>query len=211
MGILSHSKVYLCGQVESDLDNAYSWRSSMADILKSINKEIIVWDPLITPSWVPDFCQDPKAFDKSILHHNLFNIDPDHESRKRIVNTNLIVRKVCHKLASTCDWMIARLSDKFTWGSIQELEIAIQRGIPIFIIYADRPLSVYGSTGILENRVGDPIISHLDDYVFNDVNKMYDIIRELDSKGPASDLIKNDPFKWSFITYTDGEDYAPIA
>lgn len=178
MGFLSGTSVYLCGQIETDKECG-EWRKEIAKLLN--NKNIKVWDPLIKPHWMSrnsqntgDVLDTAKIFDSTNRSLNGFN-------------ANIEIRNICKTLVNRCDFMIARLINKFTWGSIDELEIAINRKIPIFFWLPDGPLGVYGIPAYLENK------SLMDRYVhYNLFNMMSEInsIDRYESNLPTIDCIR---------------------
>jgi len=127
MGILQNTTVYLCGQIEHD-ERAGQWRHEIATRLLDIEPTITVWDPMVKPQWVGLARNDEIAFGwKAEL------LGGDVHRAAQCLVANCEVRDLCKQLASKCDWMIARLSKLFTWGSIDELEIAAARNIPVFL------------------------------------------------------------------------------
>jgi hypothetical protein len=190
MGILSNTKVYLCGQVEFD-NEAADWRKELASRLFSIDKSITVWDPLIKPLWVsPDVRNDEIALK---WKNEIFGPDFNTKGR-RCFEANIEVRRLCKQLANKCDWMIARVNSKFTWGSIDELEIAIERKIPIFLVNPDNRISTYGLPGLCD-------FEFIDHYVYEDMDMLLSILAGI-NKG-AIPLPKEDPERWLYCTWVN--------
>ena len=221
MNILSNTRVYLCGQIENDPEAA-GWRKELARRLPSINPDIVVWDPMDKPEWALETMNEEVAFawkqhvlddelvvtDKEALQQpevlrqpKLVQTGPnsmvwDQSTKGReCFNGNVAVRRVCKQLASKCDWFIARISKTFTWGSIDELEIAIARRIPIFLWIPDGIISIYGIAGCVYNY------DHIDHYVHRDIDSMLRSISKIDSG--QTELPEADPETWMLRTWKD--------
>ena len=196
---LRHSKVYLCGQVEHDFSNAASWRTEIASDLKAVDPDIIVWDPLIKPTWMPaDSRNDKIAFNKRDMFKTYYEADDVPEATRlglgrRGWMAGHTIRRVCKKLASASDFMIARVSKTFTWGSIDELEIAARDNKPIFFWLPDGPISTYGLPGCI------PDYELIDSYVFYEKENLISAIRAVNDGTSA--LLQKDPFAWTYLTY----------
>jgi hypothetical protein len=189
MGILDNLTVYQCGQVENDDDPA-GWRNASARSLYKINPLLRICDPLSKPQWL-----DPKGKDDKIAY-GLKNYigHKDHASEAiECLDANVYIRRICKQLASKCDIFIARITKTFTWGSIDELEIAITRNIPIFLVLPDGLISIYGMSGILTDY------SFYNDYIHADMDSLTETIGKIDSG--ESDLINKDPEKWMRLTW----------
>lgn len=195
--MLSYSKVYLCGQVENDSD-ATRWRIDIAQELKKINNNIVVWDPLIKPEWVGknvanyDVCIGYKDFIGKCSNAGL------HEKGRACFEANKAVRRQCKQLAYKCDWMIARLNKKFTWGSIDEIEIAITRNIPIFLWLPDKKIiSTYGVPGCINEY------DRLHNYLFYNKKDLLDKISAINN---GSSITSIDAELWMFLTWKDAKE-----
>jgi len=194
MKILSHSKIYLCGQIEQDIDAA-GWRIDLANRLHLLNPTIKIWDPLIKPDWVPAGVASDNAF----LHKKFIlpdaSLDDKLTKGRLCFEANKDVRYICKMLASKCDILIARINKLFTWGSIDELEIAIQRGIPIFLWLPDGLISIYGIAGCIKHY------QFVDEYVHYSLESMLNTLSEIDSGSNA--LPSADPETWLYLTWKD--------
>ncbi len=200
MGILSNSSFYLCGQIEN-CDSPIDWRVKLAQDLKSIDPTFKVWDPLIKPDWV-----DPDMGDNEVAYgfkpYVLSSKDQEEQNKGfRCFEANVEVRNICAQLAGKCDILIARISKTFTWGSIDELELAAARGIPIFLWLPDGNISIYGIAGVVRN------FTFVNRYVHESVEP---ILRTLKNINEGNDsLVESDPETWMYLTWKDaGESYA---
>lgn len=199
---LIRSKTYLTGQIEND-PKCMDWRTKLAADLIKIEPEIIVWNPLIKPDWMgEDARHESLAFDKKAMFpkwsgevHNPDVYLPTIDTGVAGWRANLEIRKVCKKLASSCDFMIARITKTFTWGSIDELEIAASQNKPVFFWFPEGPVSTYGIPGCIPNY------NLVDDYVFYNYEDLLGAIQKV-SDG-SSKLLVDDPFAWTFLTYTN--------
>lgn len=191
MGILSNCSYYLCGQVESSADPD-GWRRELAADIKNIEPTSKIFDPLIKPEWV-----DPH--DKYAYQYKKYVLNPRNGYEKDwgeiCFNINKEIRKQSKALASQCNILIARISKEFTWGSIDELEIAIQRRIPIFLWLPDGNISIYGVAGIMSDY-------SLRDYYIH--FRSSTLLKTLsDVNNGESDIIQKDPETWIFKSWPD--------
>jgi len=188
--ILSNTRVYLCGPLEND-PQAAGWRLELARRLPLINPEIIVWDPMIKPDWVSSQAKNDQI---SFQWKEHVGGGTGHDERgKECHDTNKLIRIMCKQLANKCDWFIARISKTFTWGSIDELEIAITRRIPIFLWLPDGKISIYGLAGCVHNY------DCINNYVHYDMESLLDTIDGID-KGKIN-IMETDPEAWMRMTW----------
>lgn len=193
MGHLSNLKIYLCGQVEVDIYCA-QWRNRMTRALHQVEPSLIIWDPLIKPQWVtPESRNDSIALDKRVY------VDP--ASTIDTWEANKEIRRVCKALVGGCDIVVARISKQFTWGSIDELEIACDRGIPIFVCYPDGPFGLYGLTGLVS---GPEMIR---EYIYSDEVEL--VAKLAGINGGTDDLPKRDPYRWLALSYPNAVNHVP--
>jgi hypothetical protein len=196
MKTLSYSKTYLCGPIESD-PKAARWRVDLAAALYKIDPTISVWDPLIKPDWVhPNIKNDTVAFgNKKYIFNHRYESTSEAEKLmgQTCFETNKEVRRICKTLAGKCDFMIARISKTFTWGSIDELEIAIDRHIPIFLWLPDGPISIYGIAGCIYDY------KFIDDYTHFAMEHLLDKIRDINEG--TDNLPSLDPDTWLYLTW----------
>lgn len=189
MRLLTNSSVYLCGQVEHD-PTAAVWRKQLTGHLSQIIEGVKVWDPLVHPDWFPAHAKEEICYGyKKYLWGN----DYDQAKAKACLRGNREIRKICKMLASKCDFMIARISKSFTWGSIDELEIAIERNIPIFLWLPDGIISVYGVAGCVTN---ESLIPH---YIHEDMLSLVNTIRSVHEG--SLDLHELDRDRWLYLNW----------
>lgn len=186
--MLAGSRIYLCGQIENAADSK-SWRHLFAQQLPQIIPNVKVWDPMIKPSWVSDDVQNDQIAFK--WKSEIFGGDIAKGERCWIANQS--VRRLCKQLASKCDILVARITKEFTWGSIDELEIAALRRIPVFLILPDGPISIYGLSGIIYNYQTIPHMVHTnEESMLRSISKI--------NKGEI-DICNIDPETWMYITW----------
>lgn len=186
--LFANSSVYLCGQVENDLNAAAPWRRELAINLHHIEPLLRVWDPLVKPLWMGEARND-----QVVLQWKSEVLGGDAEKAKKCFTLNRDIRRVCKQLASKCDWMIARITKTFTWGSIDELEIGINRRIPIFLWLPDGLISIYGLSGCVHN------IEHLRYYVHKDMGSLIETLDNINSRN--IDIVPMDPETWMFRSW----------
>ena len=200
MSILSGLRVYLCGPVESD-PNAANWRKTLANKLLAIEPSLAIWDPLVKPDWVGDVANDEMAFGwkKHVFERDDNDLYlPKLDRGKACFDTNISVRRICKQLASKCDIIVARVSKTFTWGSIDELEIATQRRIPIFIWLPDGPISIYGIAGCV------PRYELVNDYVHFSEESLLNKVSAINNG--SSGLPERDQETWMCLTWRKAGD-----
>lgn len=154
--MLIGAKCYLSGAIEAD-QNASTWRNRLTPRLEELG--ITVWDPLVKPDWMSKV-DGPTQSDwkKSIANQtrllkdgttdqmveNTMAWSKDSEKLFEIVVKNREIRKVCLKLAGHCDFMVVKIDKKmFTVGTWEELTVAVQRSIPVFILCDDKIPSMW--------------------------------------------------------------------
>ena len=187
MNILAHSKTYLVGQIEND-PQAAGWREELAGRLKLIEPTLKIWDPLIKPSWVhPDVCSAEAAFGWKKF------VSTDDKRGEQCYSTNIAVRRLCKQLVGKCDFVIARLTKTFTWGSLDELEIACNRRIPIFLWMPESLVSIYGLAGCIYNY------ETRFDYIHDNIDSLLNAIESINNG--TLDVMKRDPETWMCLTW----------
>lgn len=197
MGIFSNTSVYLIGQIESD-PNAGDWRADLTRFLYGLDQTITVWDPLVKPNWMPIPSRDPKIpFDTLVYQrdrtYRKFWSETEQETAHKMWEANTVIRSVCKSLVGNCVWAIARLKKAFTWGSIDELEIAINRKIPLFMWFPDGPIGTYGLPGL---ACAPGLVP---EYIFFEKEQLEEQIKRVHTG--AHDLPSIDPQRWIFRTY----------
>ena len=188
MNVFSNTFVYLSGHVDHD-PNRNGWRLDITPDLEEMG--VTVWNPLVKPEWCQKQIDDEIALDKNILI-DLINGDNNGSSQDNL-DANQQVRKLCQDLSYQCDWMIVNLINKFTWGTIHEIEIGIERNIPMFICMNDNLTSTYGLTGICNNA------EEFGYYVHNNINSLMQTLKDIHT-GKIKPHEKN-PGKWLKLTY----------
>ncbi len=189
MGLLDDFSIYECGQVEND-PNAVGWRVDLASEIHKINPYINVWDPLTKPDWLPEKGRDDEmAF--GWKKHILDGQSP--EKANQSLDANRYIRHICKQLAAKADIIIARIPKIFTWGSIDELEIGIQRRIPIFLWLPEGMISVYGVSGIVDT------VEHAPYYLHDSMKSLLDTLTRIDAK--TLPLPNIDPERWMKLTW----------
>lgn len=188
MELLSGSKIYLCGQVENSTD-AVSWREHVTKYLHNLNKDIIVWDPLVKPQWMPENTKN----DSVAVSDRKHLLDKTTNKSLQCIEANYYLRKICKQLANKCDIMIANITSTFTWGSIDELEIGIDRNIPIFLAMPDGIISAYGIAGIANYHL------LIDYYIHETIDEVLDMVKKVNNGEIL--LAKMDPEKWLYLSW----------
>jgi len=188
MNTLANSSIYLCGQIEND-KNATEWRVSLAASLTAIEPTFKIWDPLIKPYWCsPDYLDNSVGYGwKSEILHG------DPEKARRCISANREARRICRQLAGKCDIIVARLSSAFTWGSIDELEIGIDRNIPIFLWLPSGLVGTYGIGGIIKD------VGHIPYYIHTNPDSLIGTIAGINNG--TIPITKIDPETWMYITW----------
>ena len=192
MSLLDNTIVYLCGQIENDSDSAAGWRRMLAQQLPSINPTINVWDPLVKPNWLASDLSDDK-----IAYGWKHEVTEQTEHGLRCYNATVAIRQICKQLASKCDWIIARISKVFTWGSIDELEIAAQRRIPVFLWLPDGLISIYGISGCIQDYKA------MSQHVHFNVESLLSAIQKINSSDEAA---IQDPETWMRATWPNASE-----
>lgn len=188
---LTNFRIYTCGHIENDYGN--DWRGDLTHKLHGVEPSFVVWDPMIKPTWMSlDSRNDSLSFDKKLFYESTEPVT--YLDRCRMLQANTECRRVCRKLVNQCDIVIARLCNKFTWGSIDELELAIERGIPIFLWFPDGPLGLYGTPGIIDKP------EFVQEYIHYSQESLIAKIRDIHSG--RCDLPERNPERWLPLTYT---------
>lgn len=128
MGFLQGVSVYLSGPIEA-ASNPNSWRDQLTPKLESLG--LVVWDPLVKPSWMVDVDGQGQRRMKDVLRNG-----GDSSSIER---KNSEIRRVGRALAYACNIMIVGIRREFTVGTWEEVTIASQCGKPVFFL-ADDPI-----------------------------------------------------------------------
>jgi len=199
MGILAHAKIYLAGQIESD-PNERSWRLELTTSLHKIEPTLTIWDPLIKPRWVPINTVNHVAFGLKdrVFIENCQSSEQWLDEGALCLEANKQVRFHCKMLANKCDILIIRLSKAFTWGTIDEVEIAINRNIPRFLWLPDGPVSIYGLAGCIDK------LHTMNTYIHKSSGSLLNTIQSINIGN--LDVASDDPEMWSYITWPKAGD-----
>jgi hypothetical protein len=190
MNMLDHASFYLCGQIESDPD-CVPWRKKTASRIGEIIPTAQVWDPLVKAKWMSEEARDNAA---CLSKHKIFHplrLYPGEQDRGWKGNADC--RKVCQALVGNCNIVIARIINKFTWGSIDELEIAIRRNAPIFLWLPDGPLGLYGLPAVVDNP------GLLSTYVHYSEETLFKTLAEIHEG--KNNIMERDPIRWVFRNF----------
>lgn len=184
INLLVGAKVYLSGAIEAD-QNASTWRNRLTPRLEELG--MTVWDPLVKPDWMAKVDGPGQAAWKAVIANQtrLKKTDSADEFVKNshawsqelkplleIEQMNREIRKVCLKIAGHCDLMLVKIDKKiFTVGTWEELTVAVQRSIPIFILCDEKipsmwlvdMLDAYYKPDEVFFQTEDALIKHLSD------------------------------------------------
>lgn len=185
MGLLNNSSVYLVGAVDCHED-PMRWRKEISsNLLEPLG--IKVYNPLIKPKWFND-------------NFNIDNIDDEIKEFKRIINNDIqldvekrmfAVRKLCLRMASDANFIIASIPKKFTVGTFEELSIAANVGKPILIYMPDGiDISTWIPVQLFDN------LKSFKEHTFTSMDDLYNYVKMVDSGD-----IKVDNIQWLFISY----------
>jgi hypothetical protein len=185
---LKNTTCYLAGAIDHHEDPR-AWRKKItSDVLHPLG--IKVYDPLVKPSWLSEAAKVHPDNYKTALKGN-------HPTPKAIWDGMVEIRKIDLRFAHTCDFMICSLPKKFTVGTIEELTIAANAGKPVLI---HAPDGVDVSTW-LPNQLATSIEDYNENCIFDNWNKLYNYIRNVDMG-----MVEVDKFKWLFINYFNDPD-----
>lgn len=121
--LLNGTTVYLAGGVENASDGGITWRNSITPRLKSLG--IKVWNPLIKPEWFVNHVGEEitaesqinsrELFKKLVTYGDKFKCKSQILEEEKSINykkawcANDYLRKVCLRLARSCDFIICKL------------------------------------------------------------------------------------------------------
>ena len=175
---LAGSSCYLVGPVENDEKFGKDWREQVQPLLENI--KVKVYNPLARPFWFKPFEKFiPPSANRSDVLKSISN--GDIVSNDYIIAQSL-VRKVCLRYVSTCDFVFAYISSSKTYGTTEELCLAASLNKPIIAVTP----SDYPSLWIYD------IVK--DHYRFNDLDSAFKFIQGIDDGSQHVDSLK-----WIFL------------
>lgn len=120
---------YLLGPVEFVSDAGIDWRDEATRRLKAYG--VRTFNPLKKPSHLfgSDVNADPASYTKHIQSKD--------SSAGDALEALVDIRKYCLSLVSFCDWVVAYLPNKRTFGSIEELTRLVDMGKPVLFVCPD--------------------------------------------------------------------------
>ena len=185
MNILKNSKVYLAGPIEQSNDSK-SWRDKISSALSDL--EIESWDPLKKPQWFNEMCGGELTAEDQRNHkhvlNDLFKNDNNVSSGfYDALNQNCIIRMVCLKLVSACDFVICKVGGP-TVGTFEELSICSQQDKPILFLYDE------GETLDSCWRA----VQFANSSWFNNINDLIKYVTDI-----SNETIKVDKLQWIFL------------
>lgn len=183
MGKLAHTSCYLVGPVEHDSLFGRDWRETISKHLLEIG--VKVYNPLDRPKWMSHIEPfiPPSASRREILSL-IENDDTDYIESQRLV------RAICLRYISTCDFIFCYLPDTKTFGTTEELVIASNYQKPIIAVCPDGIPSLW--VWDLFDNAGARVFEDLD----QSISHLYDI---------NSGSIMIDALRWIFL----GDIYEP--
>jgi len=188
MNLLKGSSVYLAGAVDHS-DNPREWRINIAESLLS-PMGVKVYDPLLKPSWSsPAVKEAPKdffdSFDRVAVGHQTITF------RDRYLwNGMATIRRLCLRMVADCNFMIVSLPKKLTFGTLEELKLAVDAGKPVLLYMPD---------GVISTWLPLELASTLEEYrdsQFQSWSDLYSYLKAIDSGEKDVDKLK-----WLFLSY----------
>lgn len=181
MNLLAGTRVYLAGPVEHD-PGAVSWRQKITERLNEFN--VVVYDPLVKPAWLDPICKlNPQLYRQALSGKtNELTVAQVHEA-------NVMMRRLCMKFVTSCDWIICYHPKMFTVGTFEEIFKAAELDKPVLFCAPDGILSTWAL----------PVFSTpatQEDVWFENWDKMFEYLMKL-----AVGEKMMDPVKWMPVTY----------
>lgn len=181
MNLLAGTRVYLAGPVEHD-PGAVSWRQQITERLKQFN--VVVYDPLVKPTWLDPICKlNPQLYRQALSGKTAeLSVAQVHEA-------NVMMRRLCMKFVTSCDWIICYHPKTFTVGTFEEIFKAAELDKPVLFCAPDGILSTWAlpvfSTPTTQSKVW-----------FENWDKMFEHLSRL---AVGEEVM--DPVKWMPVTY----------
>lgn len=201
MGLLKGTSVYLIGQIDH-AEDPRSWRRGIAKNLLS-PMGVRIYDPLIKPFWLLEEIHGimPPQWAKDLNPSEDFKVFKDFltspeewsaSAKPAIINRMNFIRKLCMRMAASCDFIIGSIPKKFTVGTMEELGFAAKCGKPILLYLPDG----MDTSTWLPAQIGRNFFKNS----FTTMNELYDRVRSVDS-GDAD----VDNLDWIFLSYFNDE------
>jgi len=185
---LNGMTIYLAGAIEND-SSGTDWRQDYTKKLKEING-LTIWSPIVKPQWASNAAPDAEAYGKKTLVENWMN-DTTSTSRELFYSKDIIdclaandkIFDICKNLVNKCDIVIARLPDVFSYGTCCEITIAIERDIPVFVVFPDGKIRSIFLVGKLCK--GNQNVFNT--YIHNSFDSLFRMLKNIDNNGPRID------------------------
>lgn len=178
---LAGTRVYLAGPVEHD-PGAKSWRQQVTERLQPFN--LTVYDPLVKPTWLDPICKlNPQLYRQALsgLTKEL-TVPQVHEA-------NIMMRRLCMKFVTSCDWIICYHPKTFTVGTFEEIFKAAELDKPVIFCAPDGILSTWALPIYSTPETQDKVWFKSWDDMFSYLTKLHDGTEKMDD------------FKWMPVTY----------
>jgi hypothetical protein len=186
MGMLQNCSIYLSGAIEAH-QSPTTWRNQLTPKLKKMG--MIVYDPLVKPTWMP---QVDGAEQASWKKRDGTGYGPTLPRGDEIRVKNRVIRQWALALTNSCNMMVVKLEKKvFTAGTFEEIKVACDANKPVFII-CDEP--DWPSMWLVDQVP----MGYRDPYntFFNNEGDFIEFLRKIDT-GEAW----VDPIQWIFLTH----------
>lgn len=178
---LAGTRVYLAGPVEHD-PGAVSWRQKITDRLTPFG--VTVYDPLVKPTWLDPICKlNPQLYRQALSgKSNELTVAQVHEA-------NIMMRRLCMKFVTSCDWIICYHPKTFTVGTFEEIFKAAELDKPVLFCAPDGILSTWALPVFSTPETQDKVW-------FNSWDSMFEYLTRLHNGDEKADNIK-----WMPVTY----------
>lgn len=183
MGKLAHTSCYLVGPIEHDSRFGRDWRDVVSNPLKSLGVKI--FNPLDRPAWMSHIEPHvPPTIGRQDILDRIKNGEDEFAEAQRLV------RAICLRYISSCDFIFCYLSNTKTFGTTEELVIASNYQKPIIAVCPD---------GVPSLWIWD-LFDNAGAKVFNDIEESLTYLYDIDSGS-----IELDALRWIFL----GDVYEP--
>ena len=184
MGILSGTTCYLAGPAEK-CDDPFGWRREIAQFLYDEHGVKSI-DPLIKPEWfASELTVSPSAYKNQYKEDNPDGLrDQDR------------IRTICKRMVAIADWMVVKLSNEPTVGTIEEMRDALDQNKPDVLICPDEQISMWAANLISDDHF------YARSHHCQDVGEFKDKVKNIDSM-TLEQLVTDEVMatKWLFLTY----------
>lgn len=133
MGYLSHTKCYLVGPIEHDKTFGKDWREVVSSKLNEFG--VHVYNPLDRPEWMAHL--EPYMPPAKTREEVLTQIRAHNEESYKYIKTQKFIRHVCMRFVNSCDFVFCYLPNAKTFGSTEELVVAVNAKKPIIFVFPD--------------------------------------------------------------------------